>query len=367
MAAKRVLVVDDSASMRSALRKLISMDDELEVVGEAEDAFKARDAIKALHPDVITLDVEMPGMDGISFLSNLMRLRPMPVIMVSSLIGNNAEVTMKALELGVVDMIPKPTGGNTQQFGEQLREKLRVAASRTAAQLARGRIASQAPAPIAAGSSGVGVNRIIAIGASTGGTTAIKEVLRELPGDLPPIVISQHIPEKFSGPFAVSTDRMTEVSVSEAQDGQPLRRGHAYIAPGGHHLKIVKHGAEYICRIDDGERVNGHRPSVDVMFDSLIEVMGKRLVAVLLTGMGNDGAKGLRRIRDAGGYTVAQDEETSVVWGMPREAVKLEAACKVLPLPKVAGLIVGWSTRAAAHESKTKGRKASTAALAGDS
>ncbi len=344
----RVVIVDDSQTMRQLLNKLISQDEELEVVGMAADAYEARELIKALNPDVITLDVEMPKMDGLSFLRNIMRLRPMPVVLVSSLLGRNVKIAVEALEIGAVEVLAKPTGGITPQFGEQLREKLRIAGSRTIDQLKRNTVASPKAAPLRTPSARVGgrvVDRIIAIGASTGGTTAIKEVLRELPDDLPPIMISQHIPEQFSAAFAASANRLTALTVVEAEDGQPVEWGHVYVAPGGHHLTLAPDGTGYLCRIVDSERVNGHRPSVDVMFDSITAQMGKRQIGVILTGMGNDGAHGMLRMHEAGAFTIAQDEQSSVVWGMPGEATKLGGACEVLPLPSIAQAVLSWCER----------------------
>jgi two-component system chemotaxis response regulator CheB len=347
----RVIVVDDSAYMRQLLSRLVTVEGDIEVVDTAADPYEARDKIKQHNPDAITLDVEMPKMDGLSFLRNIMRLRPMPVVLVSSLVGAQVEVAVEALSIGAVDILAKPTQGEDEigNFGRQLREKLRVAASLTPERLRCG-AARPAAAPVAGAATSAAVhgrsfNRIIGIGASTGGTTAIKEVLRELPGDFPPIMISQHIPEQFSAAFAASTNRLTELQVVEAQDGQPVQRGFAYVAPGSHHLTLASEDGAYVCRLTQGERVNGHRPSVDVMFRSMVEVMGKRLVGVLLTGMGNDGARGLAQMRDAGAYTLAQDEATSVVWGMPGEAVKLDGACKVLPLHRIAPVLVGWAQR----------------------
>ncbi|MEM9387070.1 MAG: chemotaxis response regulator protein-glutamate methylesterase [Pseudomonadota bacterium] len=345
----RVVIVDDSQSMRHLLKQLISQDSELEVVGMAEDPYEARDMIKATNPDVITLDVEMPKMDGLSFLRNIMRLRPMPVVLVSSLVGRNIQVAVEALETGAVDVLTKPSGGVTPQFGEQLREKLRIAGSRTVDQLKCGAVASSTAAPLRStavgeGSSGA-VDRVIAIGSSTGGTSAVKEILRELPGDLPPIMISQHIPEKFSKAFADSANRLTALTVIEAHDGDPVKRGHVYIAPGGYHLSLAREGAGYVCRVISGERVNGHRPSVGVMFDSVTEVMGRRQLGVILTGMGNDGAHAMVRQREAGAFTIAQDEASSVVWGMPGEAHKLGGACETLPLAEIASAVVAWCDR----------------------
>ncbi|MEO0422897.1 MAG: chemotaxis response regulator protein-glutamate methylesterase [Pseudomonadota bacterium] len=345
----RVVIVDDSQSMRQLLNQLISQDSDLEVVGMAEDPYEARDLIKATNPDVITLDVEMPKMDGLSFLRNIMRLRPMPVVLVSSLVGRNIQVAVEALEIGAVDVLTKPTADTMPQFGEQLREKLRIAGSRTVDQLKCGAVASPKAAPLRSAksseaASGV-VDRVIAIGSSTGGTSAVKEILRELPGDLPPIMISQHIPEKFSKAFADSADRLTALTVVEAQDGDTVKRGHVYVAPGGFHLTLAREGTGYVCRVVSGDRVNGHRPSVEVMFDSVTELMGRRQLGVILTGMGNDGAHAMVRQREAGAFTVAQDEASSVVWGMPGEAHKLGGACETLPLSEIAAAVVSWCDR----------------------
>ncbi len=339
---KRIVVVDDSEYMRELLSRLIALDGDMQVVGTAADPYEARQLIRELDPDAITLDVEMPKMDGLSFLRNVMRLRPVPVVLVSSLVGTSVEVAVEALAIGAVDVQSKPTRGETQAFGEQLRAKLRVAASLSPDQLMSGvQRASAAPPPPAPPAIALpeSFNLVVGIGASTGGTTAIKEVLRALPADFPPVLITQHIPAQFSAPFAASANRQSALEVVEARDGQPLRRGCAYVAPGDQHLELRARDGRYVCRLRDGDKVNGHRPSVDVMFDSMVKVMGRRLVAVLLTGMGADGARGLRRIREVGGYTLAQDEATSVVWGMPGEAVKRDAACKVLPLQRIASVL----------------------------
>ena len=347
----RVLIVDDSALVRRILSEVLSADPALEVVGTASDAYMARDKIKQLNPDVLTLDVEMPKMDGVTFLRNLMRLRPMPVVMVSSLTEHGAEVTLDALAVGAVDYLPKPKidiAATLTDYADELRSKIRCAAT--------ARVRPYTGAATAPGLNGVAprlgvdavlarsstrrqfrtTDRIIAIGASTGGTEAIKEVLVQLPADTPGIVITQHIPKAFSTPFARRMDACCQMTVYEAQDGQVILPGHVYIAPGDQHLLVVRDGARYVCRLDDGPPVNRHKPSVDVLFRSVAQQAGRNAVGVILTGMGKDGAVGLKEMREAGGPTIAQDEATSVVWGMPGEAVAIGAAAETLPLGQVA-------------------------------
>jgi two-component system chemotaxis response regulator CheB len=336
----KVLIVDDSALVRRLLTEMLSSDPSITVLGTANDAYDAREKIKALNPDVLTLDVEMPRMDGITFLRNLMRLRPMPVIMVSSLTDKGAEVTLDALSIGAVDYLPKPKidlAATLADYKEELIAKVKAAAS--------SRVRAS---PTAASASADAIHakrdpqrqlrtteRIIAIGASTGGTEAIKEVLIRMPPDTPGIVITQHIPKLFSGAFARRMDACCHVSVCEAEDGQQILRGHAYISPGDMHLLVVRDGARYVCRLDEGPPVNRHKPSVDVLFRSVAQQAGRNAIGVILTGMGKDGALGLKEMRDAGSRTIAQDEATSIVWGMPGEAVALDAAADVLPLDNI--------------------------------
>jgi two-component system chemotaxis response regulator CheB len=345
----KVLIIDDSALVRKLLSEMLGRDREIQVVGAAADPYAAREKIKQLNPQVITLDVEMPRMDGITFLENLMRLRPMPVVMVSSLTQRGADVTLRALELGAIDFVAKPKvdiAGSLADYADELIEKVKVAAAaRVKPRIAAPRAAERqvdprrtADAVLPAGS-GPRVlrttDRIIAIGASTGGTEAIREVLEALPADSPAVVISQHIPAAFSRPFADRMNQCSAMSVCEAQDGQYILPGHAYIAPGDQHLLIERDGARYRCRLSDGPHVNRHRPSVDVMFRSVAQNVGPNATGVILTGMGDDGARGLKEMMDAGAHTIAQDEASSVVWGMPGTAVRLGAAHQVLPLHRV--------------------------------
>src|ERR1700688_4204218 len=342
----KVLIVDDSALVRRILTEMLSSDPSITVLGAATDAYDAREKIKALNPDVLTLDVEMPRMDGVTFLRNLMRLRPMPVIMVSSLTDKGAEVTLDALSIGAVDYLPKPKidlAATLAEYKEELIAKVKAAAS---ARL-------RAPTTTAASAFADAIlqkrdprrqlrttERIIAIGASTGGTEAIKEVLIHLPPDTPGIVITQHIPKLFSGAFARRMDSCCQVSVCEAEDGQQVLRGHAYIAPGDMHLSLVRDGARYVCRLNDGPPVNRHKPSVDVLFRSVAQQAGRNAIGVILTGMGKDGALGLKEMREAGARTVAQDEATSIVWGMPGEAVAVGGAADVLPLGDISSRVL---------------------------
>jgi two-component system chemotaxis response regulator CheB len=348
----KVLIVDDSALVRRILTELLSADPEVEVVGAASDAYMARDKIKALNPDVITLDVEMPKMDGVTFLRNLMRLRPMPVVMVSSLTEHGAEITLDALAVGAVDYLPKPKidlAATLGDYAEELCTKIKAAArarvrrysaEAPAANLSQipPRYSADAILPKSAAPRQFRTtDRIIAIGASTGGTEAIREVLVQLPADTPGIVIAQHIPKAFSTPFAKRMNACCQMTVYEAEDGQQVLPGHVYIAPGDRHLLLVRDGARYVCKLDDGQPVNRHKPSVDVLFRSVAQQAGRNAIGIILTGMGKDGAEGLKEMRDAGSPTIAQDEATSVVWGMPREAVAIGAAVQVLGLHEIPG------------------------------
>ncbi len=351
----RVLIVDDSALVRSLLSDILKAAPGIEVVGVAADAHAAREKIKQLNPDVLTLDVEMPKMDGITFLRNLMRLRPMPVVMVSSLTERGADVTLDALALGAVDYLSKPKidlAATLKDYTAELVEKVRIAAHasvraldpREARPTAVGRPMHDADAVLPKKAPGHRplrtTDRIIAIGASTGGTEAIKEVLMRLPPDCPGVVIAQHIPKAFSTPFARRMNDCCPMSVCEAQDGQQVLAGHAYIAPGDRHLMLVRDGTRYVCRLDDGVPVNRHKPSVDVLFRSVAQNAGRNAIGVLLTGMGKDGSRGLKEMLDCGSRTIAQDEATSVVWGMPGEAVALAAAEYVVALEGVADRIL---------------------------
>ncbi len=339
----KVLIVDDSELIRQLLTQILSSAPDIEVVGVAEHPYDAREKIKQLNPDVLTLDVEMPKMDGISFLRNLMRLRPMPVVMISTLTERGAPATMDALEIGAVDYVTKPQGGawqDLQNYTDIIQEKVRNAASANMDAFDRAKPVTPAAQPAAA--ERYKAASIICIGSSTGGTEAIREVLSQMPENCPPIVMSQHIPATFSTTFAARLDKVSRIRVFEACDGQVLEAGCAYLAPGDHHLKIVRDGVRLITRLDTSDKVNGHRPSVDVMFDSVLEQAGKNTVAAVLTGMGNDGAQGMKRILEQGGHTVVQDEATSIVWGMPGAAFKLGAAEKVLPLNRIAPALLDY-------------------------
>ncbi len=350
----KLLIVDDSALVRKLLSEMLSKDRDIEIVGTATDPYAAREKIKQLNPDVITLDVEMPRMDGVTFLENLMRLRPMPVVMVSSLTAQGADVTLRALELGAIDFVTKPKvdlAGSLEKYADELIAKVKVAAkARVNARVSAPKPASLHPeqrrsadAVLPAGSSRRFLrttDRIIAIGASTGGTEAIREVLESLPPDAPAVVISQHIPAAFSKPFAERMNRCSPMSVCEASDGQYILPGHVYIAPGDQHLLVERDGARYRCKLSNGPHVNRHRPSVDVMFRSVAQNVGPNAVGVILTGMGDDGARGLKEMLEIGAPTIAQDEASSVVWGMPGAAVKMGAAQHVLPLHRVASEVL---------------------------
>jgi two-component system chemotaxis response regulator CheB len=329
----KVLIVDDSALMRQLLTQIIGSDPELEVVGTAGDPFAARDKIKSLNPDVLTLDIEMPRMDGLTFLDKLMRGHPMPVVMISSLAGKGADTTLRALSLGAIDYVSKPkldvTNGTIEQ-AEEIVAKVKIAAKvkvrKPAASIA---LPAQSPGKTYHFSA---THKIVAVGASTGGTEALKALLSPLPADFPGIVIVQHMPEAFTHQFADRLDSLCKIRVKEARDGDHILPGHTLLAPGGHHMAVVRRGMEYAVHVYRGERVNRHLPSVDVLFSSCARSMGKNTLGVLLTGMGADGAKGMLEMKQAGSFNIAQDESTSVVFGMPREAIQLNAVDRVLPL-----------------------------------
>ncbi len=340
----RVLIVDDSALIRKILTEMLESDPDIEVVGVAQDPLIARDKIKQLKPDVLTLDVEMPKMDGVTFLRNLMRLRPMPVVMVSTLTQKGSDITLDALELGAVDFVSKPTVDVAHSLGdyaEEIISKVKTASTARVRELKpiAERHTADAVLPAAAGKHFRTTDKLIALGASTGGTEAIREVLEVMPADSPAMVISQHIPEAFSKPFSERMNRCSPMTVSQAEDGEQILPGHVYIAPGDSHLLVVRDGARFRCQLSDGPPVNRYRPSVDVMFRSVAQNIGPNAISVLLTGMGSDGAKGMLEMREAGAYTLAQDEASSVVWGMPGEAVALGAADEQVTLSSMAGRI----------------------------
>jgi two-component system chemotaxis response regulator CheB len=351
-----VLVVDDSAVMRQLLTEILSSDPGIEVVGTAPDPFVAREKIKLLNPDVLTLDVEMPRMDGLAFLRNLMRLRPMPVVMCSSLTQKGAAVALDALALGAIDFVAKPAVDvvhGIKGAAQEIISKVKMAAR------ARVKPLVDTPMMIVADRCGAPTHfattdRIVAIGASTGGTEAIKDVLSRLPSDVPGIVIAQHIPRAFSGPFALRMNASSLLNVCEASDGQPILAGHAYIAPGDQHLLVVRNGARYQCRLSNGDLVNRHRPSVDVLFRSVAQSAGRNSIGVMLTGMGRDGAEGMKEMREAGALTIAQDEDTSVVWGMPGAAWQLGAVQTLHPLPQIAERIVDLANAQVETQRKTQ-------------
>jgi two-component system, chemotaxis family, protein-glutamate methylesterase/glutaminase len=339
----RVLIVDDSALMRALLSDLLGADPGIVVVGTASDPLIARDRIKALNPDVITLDVEMPRMDGIAFLEKIMTLRPMPVLMVSSLTQAGADTTLRALELGAVDYVAKPMidlKQGMQALREELIAKVKVAAG------ARVRSHGAPPARLA-GAGYQSSERVVAIGASTGGVEALQEILYALPADSPAIVVTQHMPPVFTSSFARRLDAACAVAVAEASHDARVLPGHVYIAPGGRHLEIGRSGADYVCRIHDGELVSGHRPSVDVLFRSVARSAGANAVGVILTGMGRDGALGLAEMRAAGARTLGQDEASCLVYGMPKAAREQGGVETELGLAHIAGEVLRLCREAA--------------------
>ncbi len=335
----KVLVVDDSALIRDVLTRTLAQEGDIAVVGTAQDPLDARDKIKALNPDVVTLDIEMPNMNGLAFLQKIMRLRPMPVVMVSTLTTKGASETMLALELGAIDFVAKPRGdlaGGIEAFGATLREKVRFAAQSDVQAQAHRAPAPDLPLKTAAAPKGT----LVAIGASTGGVEAIRQVLTSIPADCPPIVIAQHMPKGFTGRFAARLNELVPVKVVEAQDRMPLENGTAYVAPGGFHLRVEMTSGQLKCRVTEDETVSGHRPSVDVLFDSVAKTVGGMAVGAILTGMGKDGAKGMKAMRDSGAYTVGQAKGSALIYGMPKAAFEIGAVVEEAPLEKIASRLV---------------------------
>jgi two-component system chemotaxis response regulator CheB len=343
MSKTKVLIVDDSALIRRVLTELLSQDPDIEVVGTASDPYVARDKIKALNPDVLTLDVEMPRMDGLVFLEKLMRGHPMPVVMVSSLTESGCETTLRALELGAVDFVSKPkldVKRGTIELAQDIINKIKAAArAKIHHRIPNTNGTVRAGEPLKTGALIKSTHKVIAIGASTGGTEAIKEVLVALPADAPGVVIVQHMPEKFTQSFAERLDSLCQIQVREARDGDRILPGHALLAPGNYHMTVTRSGANYGVQVFMGERVNHHRPSVDVLFESCARALGGNAVGVILTGMGHDGARGMLEMHRAGARTVAQDEATSLVFGMPKEAIALGAVDEIMPLSHISSAV----------------------------
>jgi two-component system chemotaxis response regulator CheB len=335
----RVLIVDDSVVMRQLLSMLLSADPEIEVVGTASDPLIARERIKALNPDVVTLDIEMPNMDGVTFLRKIMELRPMPVVMISTLTQAGAEITLEALEIGAVDFIGKPTHDVANAFAEiagEMQSKVKSAAhARVGAR--RGPAPTRRTRPERPPT---GKDKIVAIGASTGGVEALKAVLMDMPAICPPILITQHMPPRFTAAFAERLNRECPMAVSEARHNEIIEPNHAYIAPGSHHLELVRVGGHYRVSLNEGPPVSGHRPSVDVLFRSVARVAGKAAVGAILTGMGKDGAAGMLELRATGAITLGQDEASSLIYGMPRAAFECGAVMRQAALSHMADAIL---------------------------
>lgn len=345
----KVLICDDSALIRSVMSEIIGSQKDMEVVGVAPDPLVARDLIKQTNPDVLTLDVEMPKMDGLDFLEKLMRLRPMPVVMVSSLTERGSEITLRALELGAVDFVTKPKlsiESGMREYAELIAEKIRGAAkarikprqvqASDASKSGNDTVLPQIRNPLTSS------EKLIIVGASTGGTEAIKDFLVQMPSDCPGILITQHMPEGFTRSFAKRLDGICKISVKEAESGERILPGHAFIAPGHSHLLLARSGANYVTQLEQSPPVNRHRPSVDVLFHSAAVCAGKNAVGVILTGMGKDGAVGMLEMKNAGAYNFAQDEATCVVFGMPREAIAIGATHEVGPLHQLPTMVLGY-------------------------
>lgn len=345
-----VLIVDDSALIRQIFQEMLSSEPDIEVLGTACDPYDAREKIKQLNPDVITLDIEMPKMDGLSFLEKIMTLRPMPVVMVSSLTQKGAETTIRALEFGAFDTVAKPITNQTRltisRMQDELVSKIRAAASANIQQ--RSLTKRRIPPEVLSFHPSSLRKHIIAIGSSTGGVEALRDVFIRLPANTPPIVISQHMPEKFTTSFAERLNSLSQVTVHEAANHMRLQAGHAYLAPGGMHLRVAKIGGEFVCKVEDGPCVSGHKPSVDALFHSVAQAAGAQAVGVILTGMGKDGAEGLKAMRDAGAYTIGQNHATCVVYGMPKVAFELGGVQTELPLQEIAGEILRYCEKGSA-------------------
>jgi two-component system chemotaxis response regulator CheB len=332
----KVLIVDDSAVIREVLSRTLGRDGDITVIGTAIDPIDARDKIKTLAPDVVTLDIEMPNMNGLAFLDKLMRLRPLPVVMVSTLTTKGASETLLALELGAVDFVAKPShdlAGGLEAFGANLREKVRAAAS---SHVRGGGSAAKSAPTTRLRTAAAPPGALIAIGASTGGVEAIRAVLSTMPVDCPPIVIAQHMPAGFTTRFAARLDELSEISVVEAEDRMPLEAGHAYVARGDWHLRVERSSGQLKCRLSQDGLTSGHRPSVDVLFESVAQTVGSMAVGAILTGMGRDGAHGLKKMRDAGAYTVGQSQASALVYGMPRVAFEEGAVAEQAPVEMIA-------------------------------
>ena len=331
----RVLIVDDSALIRQMLTQMLNSDPAITVVGTASDPLVAREMIKSLNPDVVTLDIEMPRMDGLAFLHKIMTLRPMPVVMISSLTQKGTDTTLHALELGAVDYIAKPTIGLSDGFmamRDEITSKVKQAAQARVRPLSQDKTSVT---PLPTGSGYDSSEKLIAVGASTGGVEALHTFLSAFPADAPAILITQHMPPMFTANFANRLDKVCAVSVRQATDGERVLPGHVYIAPGSHHLELARSGANYICRLHDGPPVSGHRPSVDVLFRSVARAAGANAVGIILTGMGKDGAAGLLEMRRAGASTIGQDELSCVIYGMPKVAFDCGATEIELPIQKI--------------------------------
>lgn len=344
----RVMIVDDSASVRQALKELLEADPGIEVIATASDPWAAAERLRQEVPDVITLDIEMPRMDGLTFLDKLMRQHPIPVVVCSSLVGNNSQSALAALERGAVEVIEKPRGGTPREWKESsihicdaVRAAAKVRVVKRTGAAARPKLTADAVLPPVKRTAMLETtDKVVAIGASTGGTEALLALLRELPADSPGVVVVQHMPEKFTRQFAERLDSLCAISVKEAEPGDTVMRGQALIAPGSKHLILKRSGARYYVDISDGPLVSRHRPSVDVLFRSTARYAGANAVGVILTGMGDDGAQGMLELKQAGAHTIAQDEATCVVFGMPAEAIKLGGVAKVMPLDRIAAEVM---------------------------